>query len=207
MLSKRLQAICNLVDKNKSVIDIGTDHAYIPIYLYENGITNNICASDISRKVIEYAKKNIIAHHLEDKIKVVVSDGFKNICDIYDIAIIAGMGTHTILDIINTNKLPNTLIVSSHNDQYTLRKSICSLGYLIEREIVVKENNKYYVIIKFTNGISNLDEDALLFGISKNIDYYNYLKDEYSKLFELSKDTMYLDYKNRLNNFIEKMLD
>ena len=82
MLSKRLQAICDLVDKNKSVIDIGTDHAYIPIYLYENGITNNICASDISRKVIEYAKKNIIAHHLEDKIKVVVSDGFKNICDL-----------------------------------------------------------------------------------------------------------------------------
>ena len=37
-LSKRLQAVADLVTEGASVADIGTDHGYIPIYLIEHNI-------------------------------------------------------------------------------------------------------------------------------------------------------------------------
>ena len=36
---KRLEMIASLVTKDAKIIDIGTDHAYLPIYLYKNNIT------------------------------------------------------------------------------------------------------------------------------------------------------------------------
>ena len=57
-LTKRMQAIAKLVNKDEKVIDIGTDHAYVPIYLYLNNITHNITATDISKKVLENTYNN-----------------------------------------------------------------------------------------------------------------------------------------------------
>ena len=35
-MKKRLEAIASLVDKDAFTLDIGTDHAYLPIYLINN---------------------------------------------------------------------------------------------------------------------------------------------------------------------------
>ena len=111
MLSVRLKTIASLVDPHLSVVDIGTDHAYIPIYLVEFNIKNNVLAADISEKVLKSARENIKKHGLEDKIKISLSDGFTNIDETYDIAIISGMGTSTIKEILNAPNIPNTLIM------------------------------------------------------------------------------------------------
>ena len=58
-ISKRLKTIASLVTPQKKVIDIGTDHAYLPIYLYLNNITKNITASDISPQVLEISLNNL----------------------------------------------------------------------------------------------------------------------------------------------------
>ena len=55
----RIEAIASLVDNDALVVDIGTDHAYLPIYLYENDITKNIVASDISSNALLFAKNNL----------------------------------------------------------------------------------------------------------------------------------------------------
>ena len=59
MITKRLKAIADLVPVNSSVIDIGTDHAYIPIYLYQNNITKDVTATDISSRVLESSLNNL----------------------------------------------------------------------------------------------------------------------------------------------------
>ena len=112
-LPDRLQTIVDLVPKNSKVIDIGTDHAYVPIYLYLNNITTYITATDISSHVLKQSYSNLKKYNLENKIKLIQSDGFKNITDTYDLAIIAGMGTHTIIDILTSKNLPKTLITIS----------------------------------------------------------------------------------------------
>ncbi|MDU5535891.1 MAG: SAM-dependent methyltransferase, partial [Anaerococcus sp.] len=45
---KRLMEIVNIIDNDKSVIDIGTDHGLVPLYLAKNEISNDILATDIS---------------------------------------------------------------------------------------------------------------------------------------------------------------
>lgn len=197
---KRLEAIASLVDKSNSVVDIGTDHAYLPIILYTSNITHNITATDISREVLKQSKKNLILYHLDDKIKLIQSDGFKNLSDTYDIAVISGLGTDTIIGILQSASIPDKLIISSHNHLSKLREFMMNLGYTIEKEIVIEENNKYYDIIKYIKGIEVLKETEILFGKSNNQEYFNYLKKYYLDLYNKSKDSKYL-------NIIEKIPD
>lgn len=201
---KRLEMIASLVTKDASVIDIGTDHAYLPIYLYKNNITKNVVASDISAKVLEYTKKNIKEAGLIDKIKVVQSDGFKNITDTFDEGVIAGMGTHTIIDILKHGNIPNSLIISSHNNLYELRSFMQDFGYKIINEVVAYENDEYYDIIKYQKGRDNLSKEELMIGISKDKKYLAFLKDKYQKLYDLSKKEIYFEYINAIGKIQAK---
>lgn len=204
-ISKRLKTIASLVTPQKKVIDIGTDHAYLPIYLYLNNITKNITASDISPQVLEISLNNLQKYNLEKKINLIKSDGFRNVDGIFDIAVITGMGTYTIINILNTKNIPDTLIIQSNNDYYLLRKHLNYLGYKIEKEIALYENKHYYIIIKFIKEKEFLTDEELLFGKSNNLQYYDYLKNKYIKLYEKSRDEKFLKYIDMLNSIIEKI--
>ena len=69
-----------------------------------------------------------------------------------------------------------------------------NIGYKIIDEKIVYENKKYYDLIKYEKGYDNLDEYSLLVGLSNNIEYINYLKDKYKKLYNKSHDKKYLEY-------------
>lgn len=192
----RIEAIASLVDNDALVVDIGTDHAYLPIYLYENDITKNIVASDISSNALLFAKNNLEKHNLSGKIKLVVSDGFKNLDECFDIAIISGVGTETIKKILDNEVLPNKLILSSHKNVSDLRKYMFKIGYKIEKEIIVYENNIYYNIIKYVKGKDILSKYDLLVGLSNDINYKKNLLNKYKEIYEKSHDKKYLEYIN-----------
>lgn len=192
----RIETIASLVDNDALVVDIGTDHAYLPIYLYENDITKNIVASDISSNALLFAKNNLEKHNLSGKIKLVVSDGFKNLDECFDIAIISGVGTETIKKILDNEVLPNKLILSSHKNVSDLREYMFKIGYKIEKEIIVYENNIYYNIIKYIKGKDNLSKYDLLVGLSNDINYKKHLLNKYKEIYEKSHDKKYLEYIN-----------
>lgn len=192
----RIKAIASLVDNDALVVDIGTDHAYLPIYLYENDITKNIVASDISSNALLFAKNNLEKHNLRGKIKLVVSDGFINLDECFDIAIISGVGTETIKKILDNEVLPNKLILSSHKNVSDLREYMFKIGYKIEKEIIVYENNIYYNIIKYVKEKDNLSKYDLLVGLSNDINYKKHLLNKYKEIYEKSHDKKYLEYIN-----------
>ena len=192
----RIKAIASLVDNDALVVDIGTDHAYLPIYLYENDITKNIVASDISSNALLFAKNNLEKHNLRGKIKLVVSDGFINLDECFDIAIISGVGTETIKKILDNEVLPNKLILSSHKNVSDLREYMFKIGYKIEKEIIVYENNIYYNIIKYVKGKDYLSKYDLLVGLSNDINYKKNLLNKYKEIYEKSHDKKYLEYIN-----------
>ena len=192
----RKEALASLVDKDASLLDIGTDHAYLPIYLYKNNITKNVVGSDISSQVLKYAKNNLKKFALEDKIKLILSDGFKNIQEKYDIAVISGVGTKTIEKILDSDIVPNKLIISSHKNVPDLREFMQKINYKIKKEIVIIEKNIYYNIIKYEKGKDNLNKYDLLVGLSNDEDYKKYLLSKYKELYEKSKSTKYLEYIN-----------
>lgn len=199
----RLEKIASLVTPGAKVVDIGTDHAFLPIYLYQNNITHNIIASDISLNVLKYTIKNIEAAGLDGKIKVIKSNGFENIDKDIDEAIIAGMGTNTIIKILAAPSIPNSLIISSHNDLPKLRLFMQKLEYKIVKELIVQDNKRYYDIIKYIKGKEKLTEEEILLGKIDDEEYFKYLKNKFKSLYEKSNNQKYLDYVK----IIEKRLD
>lgn len=183
-LSKRLEAVATLVDVGKRVIDVGCDHGYLDIYLTLNN-ENKCVATDINQNALNSAVNNIKKYNLEDKIETILTDGLKNIkVNKKDNIVICGMGTSTILDILKTNNLSNTLIISSNNNIEFLRREVTKLGYYIDTEIFIIEKDKPYVIIKFKRGIKKYNKNDYIFGpiLKKNEQYRNYLLKKYCKV-------------------------
>lgn len=178
MLNKKLKAIASLVDKTDIVIDIGCDHAYLSIYLKENNLCREVYASDISANVLKTAKENI--KKSKNNIQVYLSDGFKNINnDNIDTAIISGMGTNTILNIIdNAPKNITKYIISSNNEHERLRRDMLKKRFYIKEEIVIKEKEKYYPIILFTKEKNKETKLTLKYGKSSNKEYFKYLEEK-----------------------------
>lgn len=178
MLNKKLKTIASLVDKSDTVIDIGCDHAYLAIYLKENNLCKEVYASDISANVLKIAKENI--KKSKNDIKVYLSDGFKNIDnDNIDTAIISGMGTSTILNIIdNAPKNITKYVISSNNEHKALRSQMLKREFYIKQEIVVKEKDKHYPIMLFTKEKENETKLTLKYGKSNNKEYFKYLENK-----------------------------
>ncbi len=192
----RIKALASLVDKDSRLVDIGTDHALLPIYLYENEITKKVTGSDISSNALEFAKNNLKKHNLSDKIKLIVSDGFTNLNDEYDTAVISGMGTDTIKKILDRENLPKKLIISSHKNVDKLRLFMNKKGYKIIKEITLKDNDIYYDMIKYEKGIETLSNYDILVGKSNDTEYKLYILDKYKGIYKKSKNDKYLEYIN-----------
>ncbi len=155
MITARLQAIMNLID-TKTIADIGTDHAYIPIKLaMENKISKAI-ACDKNEGPIEIAKANVKKYGIDKIIDLRCGDGLSAIKEgEVQTIIIAGMGGNLIGDIIENdiNKAKGSkLILQPMNAQYELRKRLESMGFKIIKEELAKEGFKIYNIFAAVEG-------------------------------------------------------
>ena len=156
---KRLMEIINIIDKDKKVIDIGTDHGLVPLYLAKNSISTNILATDISAPSLKKLE-DALDDNLSKTIKTMVTDGFKGIKkEDNQVAIIAGMGGNTIIDIIDASldfaKNLDYLIIESNIASERLREYLVSQKFEILRDFLTYENGKYYDILKVKYGKAN----------------------------------------------------
>lgn len=189
-LSKRLQAIVDMIPENVTVVDIGCDHALLDIFLTERG-KNTCIATDIRSGVIELAKRNIQMHHLEDTITLVQSDGLQSVIPPNgSVAVIAGMGTTTILQILNNPKiyLFSEFIIQTNNEWEFLRKEVSKRGFQIIEERVLLDRSKYYILMKWTKGKTCYSTKQCFLGpllmLSKESkSYYQYLFQQYIQLY------------------------
>ena len=188
MISRRIRLIASLLDKNDRVLDIGTDHALLPIYLCENDLVTLVDASDVSEHVLQGAKKNIEKYGFQDKINLYLSDGLNDI-DVkkYNTLVICGMGYFTIKDILNCdlNNI-NKLIVQTNNHLSDFRKYIISIGFRINKEFYISDKGIDYIIFDLIKGEQELSLEEINCGIynSENTLYY---KNQINKLSEILK--------------------
>ncbi|WP_297281224.1 class I SAM-dependent methyltransferase [uncultured Anaerococcus sp.] len=174
---KRLKDIINIVDPGKMVIDVGTDHGLVPLYLAKNAISNNILATDISAPSLKKLEDEL-DENLRKSIKTKVTDGFKGIeIQPNQIAIIAGMGGNTIIDIIDDSmdfaKNLDYMILASNIATEKLRRFLTENNFKITRDFLTYENNKYYDILKVEYGNANsLDLSEIYYGF-ENIENKN----------------------------------
>lgn len=154
MLGTRLKTIASFIDSEDEVIDVGCDHALLDIYLtlYNH---NKCLATDISEGALKQAKSNIYHYGLTGQIKVQVGNGLQNIQNLKDkVIVIAGMGTETILEILNDDRIyeAKCIVISTHTELRLLRRKMVQKDFKIVEEKVALENYKFYVVIKFVKG-------------------------------------------------------
>ena len=101
-INDRLLTAVRFVRNGKRFADIGTDHAYLPIYLINRGIITNAIAADINKGPLDKAHENICKYNLQDNIHTVLCDGLSKIePDSVDDIAIFGMGGELIVKIID----------------------------------------------------------------------------------------------------------
>ena len=148
-LSCRLQAVADMVNEGASVVDVGTDHGYIPAYLIKNNIAKSVIACDINEKPLASCKRYISSLGLDDKVKCVLSDGLQSIDGDYDTVIIAGMGGELIAQILeNAENIRHCrLVINPMTHPELARKWLYDNGFCIENDIVVADLKHHYSVL------------------------------------------------------------
>jgi len=159
-LSKRLKAIADYIKPGANVVDIGTDHGYLPVYLIVKNLANKVIASDISAASLSAAKRLADDYFVSDKIIFKVASG---LCGIkpgeVDTVVISGLGGETIAYIINEYPSFNTeniaFILQPQSKLDILYRFLYNNGYNIEHIKYLHDKGKRYNIIKVTGRVIN----------------------------------------------------
>ncbi len=164
-LEGRLLSVAELVRQGAVFADIGTDHAYLPIFLLREGRIARAFCSDINKGPLESAKRNAADAGLSELVTFTLADGAEALTDfgITDYAI-CGMGGELIADIIE--RAPHlraegvNLILQPMTKQEHLRAYLLSHGFRIISESYSEDAGKYYVamLATYTGECQETDE-------------------------------------------------
>ena len=168
-LDERLAQCAEFVREGASVADIGTDHAYLPVYLVKSGKTKKAVAADVRVGTLENAKGNIIRNGLESSIKTVLSDGLEKIGpDEADDIVIAGMGSELIIRIIEAapwlRDSKKHLILQPMTRAEELRKYLCRSGFeIISERACISCKKTYSVMLCAFDGKERECDDRFMY--------------------------------------------
>ncbi len=161
-LSKRLQAISDMVTAGNRVIDVGTDHAYLPISLIEEKKCPSALAMDINQGPLHIAETHIHEQGLGAYIETRLSDGVQALTGAEgETLIIAGMGGGLIRKILEEGKEKLTgireFILQPQSEVEAVRTYLAADGYKITQEAMIQEEGKYYPVMKAVRGQMQYD--------------------------------------------------
>lgn len=168
-LSNRLQCIANLIDKCEISADIGTDHAYLPIYLIGKGVCKKVIASDVKNEPAKKAIRNIAEVGYENFIDVRIGNGLEVLNEHEtETIIISGMGAAEINRILEKNvniaKTARNLILQPMTQHFKLRSWLKKNNYIISDEDLCKEEGRIYLVLKVGYDEKRKDDSNIYFG-------------------------------------------
>ena len=152
-LSNRLLAAAGMVTKGNIVADIGCDHAYTSIYLCQAGIAPRIIAMDVNKGPLVGAKAHVEEAGLTEQITIRLSDGLQKLLPgEADTVLLCGMGGLLMIKILSdypeVTASMKELILQPQSEVGEVRKFLHKQGYEITREHMLKEDGKFYVMMR-----------------------------------------------------------
>ena len=142
-LNQRLSIVCSFI-KRGTLADIGSDHAYLPIYAIQNDLCTKAIAGEVIQGPYKAAKRNIANYEIDN-------------------ITVCGMGGPLIAKILNDgkDKLVNhpRLILQSNIQTQALRQTLNKLSYEIVDERIIEEKGHIYeiVVAEFNNNLVKLN--------------------------------------------------
>ena len=193
-LSNRMMAIANLVEPCDVIVDVGTDHGFLPIYLVKNQVCSKAIAVDVNQGPLMRAQEHIEQEELTNRITTRLSNGFMAIePGEAQVAIIAGMGGLLMESFLTNGETVTAkmsqLVLQPQSDFLSFRRFLYRAHYDILEENMIYEDGKYYTIFKVSpnSNCSESDFEQLLpeekrygcyFFANSNAVFKQYLKHE-----------------------------
>lgn len=170
-LKPRLAAIAGLVPEGDTVADIGTDHAYIPVFLVKSGKMKRGVASDVKRGPLEKAREVIKRYQLEDRIETRLGNGLEVLrAGEADTIVMAGMGGVLIRNLLEAGKESlegvKRMVLQPMNAQEVVREWLAKNGFEIVDETLAREKERIYQVIAAQPGRQQT-EDPFYYEIGK----------------------------------------
>lgn len=162
-LNDRLKTAMSFMPRCRCMADIGSDHGYAAVYAIQNSIAQNVIATDISAPSLAKTQRLTEQFGLSDSIACRVGDGFAPVAlGETDTALIAGMGADLIADIIeaalDTVAALDCAVLQPMNSAEPLRRRLLQVGIKIDKEGIIKDNGRFYQILKCSAGTQALTE-------------------------------------------------
>lgn len=154
-LSCRLSAVAAMVTPGSRVVDVGTDHAWLPLWLIRHGVAKEALAMDVRPGPLSRAKDHIAAFDMQDHIRTRLSDGLSA----YkpgegDTLILAGMGGPLMERILREGGEASfsfrEWILQPQSDVPHLRRLLSGAGLTADKEDMVLEEGKFYPVLHYS---------------------------------------------------------
>lgn len=161
-LSKRLLMVASMVEPGSIVADVGCDHGYVSIYLVRQGICPRVLAMDVNAGPLERVKAHVQEAGLAAYIDIRRSDGLSamKLADgkpEADTLLMAGLGGRLAARILKDGRQMlsqmRCMILQPQSELWLVREAVRQIGYFICDENMLKEDGKFYTVIRAENGI------------------------------------------------------
>ena len=219
-VSSRIAALALLIPPGEVVADIGTDHAYLPIFLIQTKKSPRVIATEIKEGPYQNARKRVWELGLEDRIEIRFGDGLKVLKPgEAGVLVLAGIGGINLVKILEEGpdvvRAAKRLVVNPAADWGYVRKWLLKNGWEIKDEEMVYEKGKFYHITAAEKGkFSFSDYDPVIMEIGPKLiekkhfllpRYLEKLRREYSQIYEGLKKSRRKDKSLKLQE-VERFL-
>lgn len=165
-VTNRIKTIESLVPHGTRLLDVGSDHALLPISLYKRGVIVGAVITDINRGPLLRSKEQLatLCPELLERAELVLSDGFANVREnSYDLAAVCGMGGELIAKIIEEagEKAHCPLILQPMSQHDRLRAFLWSNGFAVRNELYTCEGKRVYAVFDVCRSAVKTDFDFI----------------------------------------------
>lgn len=188
-LTPRLKTIADEIENGETMADIGTDHGFLPLYLWEMGVCPHVIMADISKGSLSKAEENCRSLHPDTAFDLRLGSGIE-VLDTGEVeaVVIAGMGGILMTGILGADIEKSwsfkKLVLQPRNRIGQLRWWLYNNGFCISNEKLVREG-KYIcevltVVPREIAVTGDLGPDDIEYEFPhKLIDFKNELTEEY----------------------------
>ena len=164
-LTGRLEEIVRWVPECERVIDVGTDHALVPIALLSRNIIHHAIGIDKSPLPLGQATVNRHNAEVVDRLRLVCASGLEiEDLESEDVVVMAGMGGRTMQDILQSSSWRGTLVLQPNRDVPELRQWLSDNGWYSDVETIVRDRSQYFWTSRWYRGYQKVSPLQMEFG-------------------------------------------
>ncbi len=169
-LKPRILAVAEMVPPGSVVADIGTDHAYLPVFLVLEQGCPRVVAVEKSQQNAAIARETVARFQLEDRVQVRLGDGLQALreSDGIETVVLAGLGGKTICQLLGAvdpdylRQGPRRLVLQPMGESAMLRRWLVAHGFRLVKERLARERKRYYEIMAAEPGRQKVDDPFML---------------------------------------------